>query len=70
LGQEGVEAAVHVVARHLQRRVEFPLCLYSITQLPTVLKVTTPAEIEHTLADPVAIVIATGRDELAVAVGV
>jgi hypothetical protein len=32
--------------------------------------VTTPAEIEQTLADPVAIEIATGRDELAVAVGV
>jgi hypothetical protein len=44
--------------------------LYSITQLPTVLKVTTPAEIEQMLEDPVAMEIATVRDELAVAVGV
>jgi hypothetical protein len=35
-----------------------------------VLKVTTPDAIEHTLEDPEAIVIATVRDELAVAVGV
>jgi hypothetical protein len=35
-----------------------------------VLKVTTPAEIEQMLADPVAIEITTVRDELAVAVGV
>jgi hypothetical protein len=41
-----------------------------MTQLPAALKVTTPAEIEHTLEDPVAIEIATGRDESAVAVGV
>ena len=39
-------------------------------QLPTVLKVTTPDAIEHTLEDPAAIVIATGNVELAVAVGV
>jgi hypothetical protein len=32
--------------------------------------VTTPAEIEHTLEDPDAIEITTGRDELAVAAGV
>jgi hypothetical protein len=44
--------------------------LYSITQLPTVLKVTTPAEIEQTLEDPAAIVIATVRPELAFAAGV
>jgi len=44
--------------------------LYSITQLPTVLKVTTPADIEHTLEDPVAMEIATVRPELAVAAGV
>ena len=31
---------------------------------------TTPAEIEHTLDDPAAILIATVKDELAVAVGV
>jgi hypothetical protein len=34
------------------------------------LNVTTPAEMEHTLEDPGAIEIATGREELAVAVGV
>ena len=39
-------------------------------QLPTVLKVTTPDAIEHTLAVPTEIVIATGNVELAVAVGV
>ena len=39
-------------------------------QLPTLLKVTTPDAIEHTLEDPAAIVIATVRPELAVAVGV
>ena len=39
-------------------------------QLPTLLKVTTPDAIEHTLEDPEAIVIATVRPELAVAVGV
>ena len=41
-----------------------------MTQLPAALKVTTPAEMEHTLDDPLAIEITTVRDELAVAVGV
>ena len=41
-----------------------------MTQLPTELKVTTPAVIEQTLEEPEAIVITTVSDELAVAVGV
>jgi hypothetical protein len=44
--------------------------LYWITQLPTALNVTTPLEIEQTLDDPAAILIATVKPELAVAVGV
>ena len=41
-----------------------------MTQLPAALKVTSPDEIEQTLDDPDAMVIATVNDELAVAVGV
>ena len=44
--------------------------MYWITQLPAALKVTTPDAIEQILDDPAAIVIATLRLELAVAVGV
>ena len=50
--------------------MESPLWLYSITQLPTVLNVTRPVVIEQTLEEPDAMVIATTKDELAVAVGV
>ncbi len=39
-------------------------------QLPAALKVTKPAEIEHTLDDPAEIVIATVSPELAVPEGV
>lgn len=41
-----------------------------MTQLPTVLNVTTPAEIEQTLEDEVAIAIATVNPDEAVALGV
>ena len=41
-----------------------------MTQVPTALKVTTPAEIEQILDDAGAIVIVTDSDDVAVAVGV
>ena len=47
-----------------------PAWLASMTQVPAAVKLTTPAVMEHTDEEEASMVMATGRPEEAVAVGV